>query len=156
MPQQRDRRQICAMSCFASVEAINIGLQSLKSGGGALGEIAVVVASVIRPIVSSSSRLSYIRSSSNDAVHLTKGIGLVPPVPMRQWAPEHYCCSRNLRNRRDFGKVLLQQVERHGQQDHVFHQEGDVSDHRRKPSGRCGPTVGHEGDDRDCRDEGEY
>src|SRR6266436_6845129 len=49
--------------------------------------------------------------------------------------------------------VLLQEIERDGEQHDVLHQERDVAGHRRK-SGRGIPTVRHEGDDRDGGDEG--
>src|SRR6266436_6120904 len=49
--------------------------------------------------------------------------------------------------------VLLQEIERDGEQHDVLHQERDVAGHCRK-SGRGIPAVRHEGDDRDGRDEG--
>jgi hypothetical protein len=50
------------------------------------------------------------------------------------------------------GDILLQQVERHRQQNHILHQEGDVPPHRRKPAHRRSPAIRHKRDDRDRRD----
>src|SRR6516165_11718798 len=51
------------------------------------------------------------------------------------------------------GHILLEQIERHREQDHVLQQEGNVARRRRKSRHRI-PAVRHERDDRDCRDEG--
>ena len=64
--------------------------------------------------------------------------------------------SRNLRTLCNAGKILLQQIKRNGQQNDIFHQEGDIPDHRGKSSGRGRPAVGHEGNNRNRRNEGKH
>src|SRR5438874_2460595 len=49
--------------------------------------------------------------------------------------------------------ILLQQVERYGQENHVLHQERNVASHRRKSAGGRSPPVRHEWNDREGHDE---
>src|SRR3989442_6731079 len=49
--------------------------------------------------------------------------------------------------------ILLQQVDRYGKENHVLHQERNVTSHSRKSAGGRSPAVRHEWDDRDGHDE---
>ena len=52
----------------------------------------------------------------------------------------------------DASYILLQQINRGGQQDNILHQERDVAGHRGKSGNRI-PAVGHERNDRDRGEE---
>src|SRR6185437_8692385 len=54
---------------------------------------------------------------------------------------------------RQTNKILLEEVERHGEQDDVLHQERYVTGHRREAAGRDVPTLRHERYDGDRGDE---
>src|SRR5262249_52866027 len=49
--------------------------------------------------------------------------------------------------------ILLQQVDRHGKENEVLHQERNVASHRRKSAGGRSPAVRHEWNDRNGHDE---
>jgi hypothetical protein len=41
----------------------------------------------------------------------------------------------------DSGQILFEEVEGNGQQDHIFHEEGNVADHRRESASRLRPAI---------------
>src|SRR5260370_4263844 len=59
-----------------------------------------------------------------------------------------FCLTCVGRGKRRSHNILLQQIDRYSEENHVLHQKRNIARHRRKPCSRI-PAVGHEWDDGD-------
>jgi hypothetical protein len=71
------------------------------------------------------------------------------PIMISISAVDHLPAAKKIRSH----QVLFQEIEGHGEEDHILHQERGIECHCRKPARRLLPNVGEERNDGDGADE---